>query len=67
MKNLPETENHIHIVSNFEDLVSTPFLGAINAICWNRELKGDFSEIVNKIELDGNITEIDPENLLELF
>ncbi len=66
MKNLPETENHIHIVSNFEDLVSTPFLGAINAICWKRELQGDFSEIVNKIELDGNITEIDPENLLEL-
>ncbi|MBK6527212.1 MAG: hypothetical protein IPG07_17685 [Crocinitomicaceae bacterium] len=66
MKNLPETENHIHIVSSFEDLVLTSFQGSMNAICWKRELKGDFSEIVNKIELDGNITEIDPENLLEL-
>ncbi|MBK9591588.1 MAG: hypothetical protein IPO32_08780 [Crocinitomicaceae bacterium] len=66
MKNLPDIENHIHNVSSFEDLVFTPFQGVINAICWKRELKGDFSEIVNKIELDGNITEIDPENLLEL-
>lgn len=66
MINLPETENHIHTVSNFEDLVLTSFQGSINAICWNRKLIGDFSEIVNKVELDGNITELDPENLLEL-
>ncbi len=66
MKNLPKTVNHIHTVSSFEELVLTPFQGTINAMCWKRELKGDFSEIVNKIELDGNITEIDPENLLEL-
>lgn len=66
MKNLPDIENHIHNVSSFEELVLTPFQGVINAISWKRELKGDFSEIVNKIELDGNITELDPENLLEL-
>lgn len=66
MNNIPQTENHIHTVSSFEDLVVTPFLGAINALCWHRKLIGDFSEIVNKVELDGNITELDPENLLEL-
>lgn len=66
MKYLPKTENHIHTVSSFEELVLTPFQGAINAMCWQRKLKGDFSEIVNKIELDGNITELDPEDLLEL-
>jgi hypothetical protein len=66
MNNLPQAENHIQNVANFDDLVVTSFQGAINAICWKRELKGDFSEIVHKIELNGNITEIDPENLLEL-
>lgn len=66
MKNLPQTENHIHLVSTFEDLVLTPFQGAINAMCWKRKLIGDFSEIVNKVKLDGNITEFDPEDLLEL-
>jgi hypothetical protein len=66
MNNIPQTENHIHTVSSFEDLVVTPFLVAINALCWHRKLIGDFSEIVNKVELDGNITELDPENLLEL-
>lgn len=59
-------ENQIYKVSNFQDLVSTPFQGEINAICWNRKLIGDFSEIVQKIELKGNIVELDREDLLEL-
>lgn len=60
------TEKQIHRVTNFEDLVSTPFQGMMNAICWKRELVGDFSEIVEKIELDGNIAVIEPEELLTL-
>lgn len=60
------TEKQIHSVTNFQDLVSTPFHGQMNAICWNRKLIGDFSEIVEKIELNGNITVIEPEELLEL-
>ena len=66
MKDLSYTENQIHRVTNFQDLVSTPFYGDINAICWTRELTGDFSEIVNKIELDGTIAVIDQEDLFEL-
>lgn len=40
-----------------------PFNGAINAICWTRELTFDFFEIVKKITLSGNITEIEEEEL----
>lgn len=59
-------ENQIHCVTNFQDLVSTPFHGEINAICWTRKLIGDFSEIVRKVELNGNIAELDEEELREL-
>jgi hypothetical protein len=66
MVDLPEVENQIHYVTNFQDLASTPFNGVINAICWARELIGDFSEIVKKVELTGNITVIEQEELCEL-
>lgn len=66
MIDLPHPENQIHCVTSFQDLVSTPFSGAINAICWTRDLKGDFSEIVEKIALSGNITTIEQEELCEL-
>jgi hypothetical protein len=61
-----QAKDHIHSVTNFNDLVSTPFSGEMNAICWNRELRGDFLEIINKVELSGNITVLSPEELLEL-
>ena len=66
MINLSHAENQIHCVTNFEDLVSTPFHGDMNAICWTRKLPGDFSEIVNKVELNGNIAVLDPAELHEL-
>lgn len=56
----------INSVANFHDLVSTPFAGEINAICWARELQGDFSEIVEKLILSENIKEIKEEELYEL-
>jgi hypothetical protein len=66
MINLSPAENQIHCVTNFQDLVSTPFHGAINAICWTRKLTGDFAEIVNKVELHENIAVLDEEELNEL-
>jgi len=66
MIDLSHTENQILLVTNFQDLVSTPFYGAINAICWTRKLPGDFAEIVNKVSLTENIAVLDPETLLEL-
>lgn len=60
------SENQIQYVTNFQDLVATPFSGNINAICWTRNLSGDFSEIVKKVELIGNITTIEQDELREL-
>lgn len=66
MIDLPRTGNQILCVTNFQDLISTPFNGEINAVCWTRNLIGDFSEIVKKVELNGNITAIEEEELHEL-
>lgn len=66
MKDIIPTKNQIQTVTNFHDLVSTPFHGEINAIRWSRNLIGDFSEIVEKTELNENIAELDQEELREL-
>ena len=55
--------HQIHHVTNFQDLLSTPFAGEINAMVWHRELKGDFAEIVEKVELNENLAVIDEEEL----
>lgn len=54
------------IVSDFSELVHTNFQRTVNAICWERNLEGDFKEIVSKLELKDNITVVSPENLLAL-
>ncbi len=56
----------IHSVTSFHDLVATPFQGNTNVIGWTRRLKGDFTEIVNRIQHQGNITVVDKNQLLEL-
>ena len=35
------------MVSDFRSLAATPFSETINAICWRRNLPGDFSEVVS--------------------
>src|SRR6187402_2291563 len=66
MIDVPPAGQQIHYVTNFQDLVATPFNGVMNAICWTRALTGDFSEIVKKVELSGNITTIEQEELCAL-
>jgi hypothetical protein len=66
MIDLSHTEDQIHRVTNFQDLVSTPYSGVINAFCWTRKLTGDFSEIVKKVAQSGNVTTIEQEELCEL-
>ena len=58
MKSIQNSKNQVQNVSDFNDLLSIPFQGNINAMCWDRELIGDFSEIIDKIDLKDNITEI---------
>ncbi len=57
---------HPLFVTNFQELISTPFQGPTNAISWSRELKGDFEEIIHAISYEGNMLEIDEDDLLEL-
>jgi hypothetical protein len=66
MKNGTNPTNHLLHVTNFQDLICTPFQGNINAINWSRELKGDYKEIVEAIVFEGNLIEINKEDLLAL-
>lgn len=66
MVNLPDIEHQIKLVVSFRELISTPFHGKMNAICWNRKLEGDFSEVVDQIVLTGNITVVEEEELMAL-
>jgi hypothetical protein len=66
MIHLSPAEHQIKCVTSFQDLVSTPFNGALNAICWSRTLTGDFSEIVTKAALSENISVLDEQLLCEL-
>ena len=66
MSNLHFIETQIQLVSSFQELVSTRFAGDINALCWSRDLTGDFAEIANKIELSENLVQLDEEEFMEL-
>jgi hypothetical protein len=66
VKNLSSTTNQIQYVHSFQDLVSKPFQGEVNAICWTRQLEGDFEEIVNKIISNETIINLDINGLFEL-
>jgi hypothetical protein len=58
--------SQIGIVSTFSELVHTAFKGETNALCWYRNVEGDFNEILNQLQLKENITEVHPKDLLAL-
>src|SRR6187431_2620034 len=58
--------NQIGMVSTFSELVHTDFNGEKNALCWYRNLEGDFAAIVAQLPLKENITEVHVEDLLAL-
>lgn len=62
----PLSSNQTQIVNSFQELVSTEFIGELNALCLNRKLEGDFTEIVNNIMGGENIIVISEEDLLNL-
>jgi len=65
MNTFPE-HHHIGLVFSFPELVKTQFRGNVNAVCWERNLEGDFQEIVSKLKLKENITEVFIDDLLAL-
>ena len=58
--------DHIRMVHNFGELISTEFQDGVNALCWPRALPGDFGEIVEKLGVGEGITTIDDARLLAL-
>lgn len=66
MSQLPPAGHQIHCVANFHDLVCTPLRGEMNAICWTRNLNGDFAEIVEKVGMHENIVVLEEDDLLAL-
>lgn len=66
MNNIFSDSSQIGVVSTFSDLVQTNFKGEMNALCWYRNLGGDFKEIVSQLSLEENITEVYPEDLIAL-
>ena len=61
-----QNNSQIKNVTTFDELITHPFEGDVNAICWNRALQGNFKEIVQKLHKQGNITEISSIDLLAL-
>ncbi|MDX8566355.1 DUF1826 domain-containing protein [Elizabethkingia sp. HX XZB] len=66
MDNRFSDNNQVGVVSTFSELVNTDFQGHTNALCWHRNLDGDFKEIVTQLQLKENITEVSIEDLLAL-
>lgn len=66
MSNPFSDSSQIRMVSTFSELMHTDFKGERNALCWYRNLDGDFSEIVAQLRLKENITEVYREDLIAL-
>lgn len=48
----------IHVVDHFEALADFRFENDINAVCWPRELPGDFAEVANSLDVPQGITHL---------
>ncbi|WP_298716144.1 hypothetical protein [Chitinophaga sp.] len=66
MSDTSNTSNQVIYVTNFQELVGTPYQGDKNAVCWKREPMGDFAEIIQKVPLTGNITVVEETELRAL-
>jgi len=66
MENLFSVHQQVAIVSSFSELITKYFHGEVNALCWQRNLEGDFKEVVSQLQLKENITEISIEDLQQL-
>lgn len=58
--------DRIRVVQSFEELVAAPFADGVNAICWPRELPGDFGEIVERVGSAEGMISIDETYLAAL-
>ena len=54
------------MVTSFEALIATPFRDGVNAVCWPRDLRGDFNQVVRQLATADDITSIDEARLTSL-
>ena len=66
MISLPPDYARIRVVNSFSELVTTPFVGHVNALCWPRTLAGDFREVVERLGGGEGIRTLDEAQLLAL-
>ena len=62
----PSGYPRVKLVGSFEELVETPFGGGVNALCWPRDLCGDFEEVVKHLSIDEDIGSLDEKTLRSL-
>jgi hypothetical protein len=53
----------VKVVQSFHELVTTPFGDGVNALCWQRELAGDFGEVVKHLTESEDIVTLDEAGL----
>jgi hypothetical protein len=63
---VPADYPRIKLVDSFTELISTPFTAGVNALCWRRELVGDFAEVAKSLPLVPGITSLEEEQLSSL-
>jgi len=63
---LPADYTRIKLVKSFDELVTTRFEDGVNALCWPRELPGDFSEVVEQLGVRDGITSLEDSRLESL-
>src|SRR4051812_35842521 len=61
---LPTGYERIKLVASFDELVSTSFGDGVNALCWARDLAGDFQEVVDRLAIEDGITTLE-DSMLE--
>lgn len=63
---LPPGYTRIKTVGSFHELVSTPFVDGLNALCWPRTLPGDFREVVEALGPGEGISRVGEDSLILL-
>lgn len=64
--NLPPNYPCIRRVGSFHELVTTPLVDGVNALCWERTLPGDFDVIVAQLGDGVGVVTLDEARLLAL-
>jgi hypothetical protein len=58
--------HRVRYVDSFEALVAARFEGDVNALCWPRQLPGDFQAVINALQTGEGMTTIDDDDLRAL-